>query len=821
MVKTYLGTGWEFARSGREEWRQARVPGHVHDDLLRHGLIEDPFYRMNEKECQWVDLEDWSYRCSFYWTPKKGMPRRILRFDGLDTVCSVFLNGDRIAEHDNMFLPLEVDVTSLLRKGANELRVEFSSAVRVAEERRRAYMAAEGIDASVSTFYERSFLRKAQYMFGWDWGPRLVSCGIWKPVQLLEYVSRITDVWARPRKVSARKWEVEVTWNVDEVDIPVALALNTEFASGSISETEANLGERKATLYVKNPELWQPGMGVEAKLYTLGIFLPGKKTDRWRSQLGKGIDVGFRTVELLREPDQWGESFEFLVNDTPVFCRGANWIPQHSCPTVGGDDRGSRQVWEMAQLNFNMVRIWGGCLYESDEFYRSCDQHGIMVWQDFPFACAYYPDDDATLSSIEKEARANIRRLRNHPSLVLWCGNNENQHMHEQQWGGDESPERFYGEKIYDELLPRVLKEEDPDRPYVHGSPSGKVEGKDSNMEGVGDSHCWEVWHGKGDWKHYEDSASRFSSEFGFASAPGLYTWSKAISKGDWKFDSEAVKWHDKTLKGYEKYISLIELHYPKIETLEDLVYYSQLNQRDALRHGIEHFIRSESCRGTLFWQYNDCWPAQSWAIRDFYGGFKWMHREIQRLYSPIVSTTRFTKSHVEFWLTNNSDEEINDHFWLMASARNLLTGEAKDVRRVLGQHDPVAVGKSALVASIPWAELDPLNDYVAHGYPDNYSFRILAEPKELKLQCPPITVHLDPSGSADVACASDMLDLMIYDPDDLKNISSASNLAFVERRYGSTFHGKPTIFFDHEPNRLVARSLAGFHEVEISRSPL
>ncbi len=812
MVETHLATGWEFClrtpspspspQGGGGHWRQARVPGHVHDDLVRHGVIEDPFFRLNERDCQWVDQEDWVYRCRFSWSAREGCPKRVLRFEGLDTVCSVFLNGDLIAESDNMFLPFEVDVSSLLR-ASNELVVEFSSAVRVAESRRAAYLAAERIDASVTTFYERSFLRKAQYMFGWDWGPRLVSCGVWKPVSLLEYDSRVTDVWARPKLVDG-EWLVDVSWEGEKLSKP---KLYTNRAQEVVS-----VGELSARIVVREPNLWWPrdfhASGERSASLHSGMISFGRDSLNFR--------YGLRTVELVREPDEWGESFEFVVNGERVFCKGANWIPDHSFPSLVSRDQYGSQVQAMRDLNFNMVRVWGGGLYESDAFYDACDAHGIMVWQDFPFACAYYSEDEAFLSSVEAEERSQIKRLRNHPSLVLWCGNNENQQMHEQRWGGAASPERFYGENIYDELLPRVLSSEDPDRPYVHGSPSGKVAGRDSNMDGVGDSHYWEVWHGKGDWKHYEESTSRFSSEFGFASSPSLHSWSKCLDRStDWKFDSGAVRWHDKTLKGYEKYISFIELHYPKVNTLEDLFYYSQLNQRDAMRCGIEHYLMSESCAGTLVWQFNDCWPAQSWAVQDSEGRMKPASWELARLYAEACLITRDRGSLLEIYLVASKSQRWRNR-WQSVSLYDTQSDKPKTFE--LLTHGDFAPRTPHLVATLPLDGINRDTAVLLIGAPTpgpHYQCRLLCEPKEARFVNCPLVAYLD---SGEMYFADDefpIVDLLVWDPDDLENVQSGAYEPYIEPLIEEWFLPK----FRREPKRLVARSLAGYHEVEITRS--
>ena len=345
MIERFLATGWEFCRAGESDWKQARVPGCVHDDLIRHGVIADPFYRMNERECAWVDDCDWVYRCRFDWSPVSGCPKRVLRFEGLDTVCTVFLNGEKIASHDNMFLPLEVDVTTLLRP-ANELRIEFSSAVRVANERRSRYLAQEGIDPSVTTFYERSFVRKAQYMFGWDWGPRLVSCGVWKPVSLLEYGSRVTDVWCRPKLVDG-EWLVDVSWEGERLSTPDIM----------IHEKGAEVAhcmDYGALLRVTEPKLWWPS--------DFRDYKTNHRSETYSGRIAFGEDTsqfgfGLRTVDLVRKPDKWGESFEFVVNGENVFGKGANWIPADTfAPRLTHDDY-ERLIRDSAAAHMNMLLV--------------------------------------------------------------------------------------------------------------------------------------------------------------------------------------------------------------------------------------------------------------------------------------------------------------------------------------------------------------------------------------------------------------------------------------------------------------------------------
>lgn len=588
---------WQFCVSGSSDWREAVVPGHVHCDLMRHGLIADPFVRENEKDCQWVDDRDWSYRCVFDWSSTTGLPRRVLRFEGLDTICSVFLNGEKIAEHDSMFVVLEIDVSSLLHEGANELRVDFLSAVRIGLERKAAYLASHGLAGDTPNFDERAFVRKAQYMFGWDWGPRLVSCGIWKPVVLVES------------------------------------------ADG------------------------------------------GDRTDR--------TDQADRTdtqrCELVQKADAEGASFEFLVDGKPFYALGANWIPDHSFPSQVSRERYRERLQQAKDLGINMLRVWGGGIYEDDAFYEICDELGILVWQDFMFACSYYPDDAAAQDEIRREAEYQICRLRHHPCIAIWCGNNECHQVWQDGWGGrDKQPPRFHGEVLYHEVLRDAVTRLDPDRPYWPGSPysSDSLQGQDApethglegratadsfygqdalgthGLEGHatavycnsgknGDQHYWDVWHGRGDWTYYRESDARFCSEFGFMSSPSAATWARAGIDISIDKEDPVARVHNKTGKPFNVIMDVVRLHYPEAKTLDEWSYYSQLNQRDAMRAAIEHYRFSGRCRGALLWQLNDCWPVESWSVLEFGGRKKAAAYELPRLFSPLLLSLTFEEGEV------------------------------------------------------------------------------------------------------------------------------------------------------------------------------
>ncbi|MEZ0324563.1 MAG: glycoside hydrolase family 2 protein [Fimbriimonas sp.] len=854
LQKTFLHSGWEFAEKGwpggkvatvSTGWLPAQVPGHVHLDLMANGIIADPFERMNELGCQWVDRADWSYKTSFEWAPKEGCPRRVLRFEGLDTVCSAFLNGELVAEHDNMFVPLEVDVTEKLIEGPNELRVDFQSAVRVGEERRAAYFEANGIAPDTLWFEERAFVRKAQYMFGWDWGPRLVSCGIWRPVCLIEFTARIIDV-----QVDAKR----------EADGTIALNVKTEYEGDGVTprhiygDRQFLDGKHKIHNMVRD---WTPGVmsfdeddPASVGPITLGFIsvlahaddsvlrdlnegkTPGWPTEDYPESYADDsyIWIGVSRPTLLQNHDAWGESFEFEVNGKKIWARGANWIPDHSFPSIIDKARLRDRLEKAKDMGFNMLRVWGGGLYETDEFYNLCDELGILVWQDFPFACSYYPDDEHWQEVIRKEAEVNIKRIRNHPCLALWCGNNENLEMHVNRWGGERQPPRYFGENHYDKVLPALVSELDPKTSYISTSPIGQPpeeQVKDQkrrgpNADGYGDQHNWDVWHGRGDWRHYTDSKGRFSSEYGFASSCSLSVWNKTLAEEDWDPHSPVVQWHDRTGKGHDTFHGFVKLHYPEPVTLEDWVYYSQLNQRDALRHGVEHYRRSEFCRGSLIWQLNDCWPVQSWSILDSDGNYKALAYELRRLHADVLVSLERQNENVKVWLVNHGAEA--DSGVVTVRAVHLGTGA---VLRTWASEE-LESGSDSIQLALEFS-------VAGLAVPDTILFACFPDP----LPCP------SPSEGGGVPGAWQLLgepkNSRFAEPEDLLFSTSEEGVLTLRLKAPVvdlmlTSEGDPSAFLDnfitspgeqvrvrlaYMPEFIEARSLAGEHRVKVTRGQL
>ena len=614
------------AAQAEGEWQPATVPGCVHTDLMAAGRIPDPFYGFNDLEVQWVADRDWLYRHTFDCPAEVLQKRRVeLACDGLDTYADVCLNGQRLARTDNMFRRWRWDVTGLLKESGNELLVLFESPVRKSAEVCEANpgLGEKRRDPS------RSYVRKAQYAFGWDWGPVLNTSGVWRPIYLEAYdEGRLADVCARiswddpARPVVHAIIEIEA---VAEARATVHAALSEHGCKAEASaDVEMKAGPKTVELElpVDDPQLWWPASAGPQNLYALSVDVTTPA-----GQLGaKEISVGLRRVELVREKDDEGESFVLHVNGEPIFCRGANWIPADSfLPRVTARDY---EEWVKAarDANMNMLRAWGGGIYEDDAFFDACDRMGVMVWIDFGFACATYPDFlDWFCDSVRAEAEDNVRRLRNHPSLVAWCGNNEC------QWLRPGYP----GDKLYDEVLPEVCARLDPTRPYWPGSPYG---GEDANDPSQGDQHCWRPWSMWGAPEEYRNYNGRFVSEFGMQALPPMETIRESIPSSGHHVQSRAMEHHNRMGRGTERlfcYLSAI-FHVPT--DLEDMVYLTQLMQGEYIKMGVEHW-RSRKFRtaGALFWQHNDCWPVTSWSCMDYKRRPKALWYYARRFFAPVL----------------------------------------------------------------------------------------------------------------------------------------------------------------------------------------
>ena len=763
-------------------------------DLHAAGIIAHPFEEMYEAGLQWVDESDWTYRGEFEWHPSASFPTRILKFHGLDTIARILLNGQEIGTHDNFFLPCEIDVSTSLVEGSNELLIEFSSAVAVGDSRRHEYFQKEGISPSVHHFDERAFVRKPGYMSGWDWGPRLVSCGIWQPIELLEFSARIEAFTLHQKPLSDGSFELTAELRISGEEQPVLTYNGTELSAGQNTWT------------VKDALWWPVGEGAQP-LQTVTVSLPSGD-----SQTKK---IGLRTIELLREKDSVGTSCEFAVNGRKIWARGANWIPNDSFPGRITRQEYSDAIDRYAALGMNMLRIWGGGLYETDDFYDACDRAGILVWQDFPYACSYYPDDALHREIAESEATHQVNRLKDRTSLALWCGNNENRAMWYGKWAGAENnPERFYGAPIYDETLKEVVSQNDAGRAYIESSPL-LVPG----MPGIehatenSDDHYWDVWHGRGDWGFYRDSKTRFSSEFGFASSCSMAVWNDVSSRPMGHLDP-TVRWHDKTNKAWETFHGMVLAHYPDPRDLEDWIYYSQLNQRDAMRFALEFYRGGDRCRGALIWQVNDCWPVQSWALEDYRRLLKPAGWEIARLYAGALLCADVTEGTLKVVLANDREIAVKDE--LVIELIDTMSGSVMEST----VHDAAVAAQSrSILASIDlsshFANSTVIRCRLA-GESAAERWVLLGEPKDTLTQSFELTANLV-EGTLIVQGRGLALDLVVWNEEDpAVLVDPQTGLAGFDA--GSYIDPVVRFRVNGPIGTLRARSLAGLHSIRLDR---
>nr|WP_036374617.1 glycoside hydrolase family 2 protein [Micromonospora sp. ATCC 39149] len=610
----------------------ATVPGCVHTDLLAAGLIPDPYLDDNETVLAWIGRTDWVYETVFD-APSGDADRVDLVCSGLDTVATVAVNGVEVGRAENMHRGHRFDVAAALRPGANGLTVRFDSPYRYAQAHRDRL--GDRPNAYPEPF---NFIRKTACNFGWDWGPTLVTAGIWQDIGLHAWsTARLATV--RPLvTVADGVGRVEVRVEVERVtDEPVTVHATV---AGAAAEAVVATGERTAALTVEvhDPALWWPRGYGEQPLHPLAVTLraaDGRELDAWSRR------VGFRTVRLDTGADEHGSAFTLVVNDVPVFVRGANWIPDDVFGNRVTRARLAGRFEQAVGANINLLRVWGGGRYESEDFYDLADSLGLLVQQDFLFACAAYPEEEPFRSEVEAEAREQVTRLAAHPSLVLWTGNNENiWGWHDWDWQ-HRLAGRTWGRGYYLDLLPRVVAELDPTRPYWPGSPWSGGEDIHPNDPAHGTMHIWDVWN-TDDYTRYREYVPRFVAEFGYQGPPAYATLRRAISDDPLAPDSPGMAHHQKAIDGDAKLRRGLDAHLPPPADFADWHYFTQLNQARAIQLGVEHFRSYRPvCMGTIVWQLNDCWPVTSWAAVDGDGRRKPLWYALRRAYADRLLTVQ------------------------------------------------------------------------------------------------------------------------------------------------------------------------------------
>lgn len=684
MDVLFLHNNWTFRNYTKQDvWKPAVVPGVVHLDLLRNKHIPDPFYGDNEQQVSWIAEQEWEYKTLFFVSKQQLQKENLnLVFEGLDTYCTVYLNKNKILSCYNMFRTWRVVVKQLLQEGQNELRLVFHSAIH--EGKKKAALVPLSIAGDDK--YNKVFTRKAQYHYGWDWGPTFITCGIWRPVKL--------EMW---NSATIRGLQVNHQ-TINKKSAELQLGVRVEGRSASVYTLEVRDVKTKKVLgkspllandtndvvtvdcRINNPKLWWcNGLG-EPYLYTLGITL---KNERGISISTITKNIGLRTIKLMQEKDSIGSSFSFVLNGKPVFIKGANYIPQDSFLPRLTQIHYNNLLKDVVASKMNMLRVWGGGVYEDDIFYELCDKYGIMVWQDFMFACAMNPGDTEFLDNVRHEVRDNVQRLQHHASIALWCGNNENNEGWF-NWGWQKSLN--YSEKdsalvwnwykaLFHKLIPEELQTNDPTRQYVASSPLYGWGKKESMTHG--DSHYWGVWWGLEPVETYNQKVGRFMSEYGMQAVPMPETLQRVIPDGQMNVQSKALKNHQKHPTGFENLQTyLLRVFKPAVDFFA-YTYQTQLLQKHTISLAIEAHRRAKTrCMGTLYWQFNDCWPVVSWAGRDSEGRWKALQYNLPKVFDNIIVSAVQDGTNVTPVLINDGLELFSGelHYSLLTFDGAILT---------------------------------------------------------------------------------------------------------------------------------------------------
>ena len=671
-----INANWKFKQQAQNEWLDATVPGCVHTDLLKNKKIEDPFYRLNEHDQQWIDKLNWEYKTTFEVAP--GIEKRdriVLDFKGLDTYADVFVNEKQVLVADNMFREWMADIKKAVKPGTNDLRIVFRSPIVEGLKKYDAngyVIPVSGNDLAEIGKVEGGkmvsvYTRKAGYHFGWDWGPRLVSSGIWRPVYLRAWdEAGIKDLQIVQNSVTKEKAEMTANFEIEaEANASAELTIESEGVVIATQKIDLEKGVKTypVNFTITNPKLWWTnGLGEQA-LYTINGKLTTSDNESTASQR-----IGIRTLKLVRNKDAKGTTFYFELNGVPVFMKGANYIPNDMFPARVTEEN-YRKVIETSRIsNFNMLRVWGGGIYENDIFYDLCDEAGILIWQDFMFACAMFPNDQPFLDNVKQEAIDNVKRLRNHPSIALWCGNNEILAAWF-GWGWNKIEEKKNPENaakiwksyqdIFHTILPEVIAKYDSGRSYWDSSPSSGM-GIPADLAN-GDEHYWGVWWGKEPFKNYATHLARFMSEYGFQSFPELKTVKDYALPEDFNIYSDVMKSHQRSSIGNGTIEEYMLRDYNKPKDFESFLYVGQVLQAEGVKFAMEGHRRAMPyCMGTLFWQINDCWPVASWSSTDYYQRWKAQQYFAKKSYAPVIISPAVSGDSVRIFVVSDLLKPFN-----------------------------------------------------------------------------------------------------------------------------------------------------------------
>jgi len=772
----------------------AEVPGTIFEALYDNNIIEDPFYGLREHEVSWVYESEWDYKTVFDLNPSFLDHNNILlRFHGLDTISEIILNGENLGITNNMFIRYDFKVKTKLKDKGNSLIVKFRSPTLTAREE----IEKSGINLNTggAAIPGVPYLRKAQYSFGWDWGPKLPDIGIWKPVELIGYdnlkidsvyitqklhynksIDRITDL-GEITELGAISTDLSINVNL-ESDLQTnelhQCSLNIELKApdGKTFTTEISIDSLTPTVEfnLEYPYLWWTHDLGTPNLYDLTVVISKNGIiDSYKQK------VGIREILLIQNSDEWGESFFFRLNGIPIFAKGANWIPIDSF-IPRGKKRGIYQsnLINAKEANMNMIRIWGGGIYEDDLFYDLCDELGILAWQDFPFACAVYSYNEEFFENFKLEATQNILRLRNHPSLALWCGNNEIEwlwkwELQNAEITQDDKINEFKSGylAVFENILPELINTYDPNHPYWPSSPSNGFVGEDlgtqnSNSPDIGDSHFWDVWHRNKPFKAYRKFDSRFMSEFGYESFPSVKTLEDFCPKEQFNFFSPIMENHQKNSAGNKKILDYMKKRFEIPSEFENQVILSQITQAEAIEYGVEHWRRNRNnyhCMGSLYWQLNDCWPVASWSSLDYFNRWKALHYYAKRFYHPVFPSVKEDAKSVEFWVSNDlrTSQKMQFEWKIYRSDGKVEKNDSYE-----SEINPCSAKKIGMVDVSDLNKSDKiLSNYIVffvlryqnlEGEQEFHGFRLFSAPKKFQLKDPHLQCELSEYSCEDIS---------------------------------------------------------------------
>lgn len=751
---------WQFKNSKDPNWLPARVPGTVHLDLMNNKVISDPYKDENEKKVQWIENEDWDYQATFTISAQELKNDNIdLVFNGLDTFSEIYLNGKLLKKTDNMFRKWNIPVKQYLKAGKNTIQVNFKSAVNTGKE------LAKKVPFTMPES-PRSFVRKAQYQFGWDWGPRLVTAGIWKDVQL--------EFWNNAKIITVKDIQKRTSETSDDLHFDVEIyAQNAGDYTLDLNKNHQKVSLKKGNNTISVPyetsgmKLWQPSGRGEANLYDFEV----KLSKNQKHIDTKNIRIGLRTVELVQEKDEKGKSFYFKVNGQPLYIKGTNWIPGDSFSPRMTKEKYRKLIKDTKDAHMNMIRIWGGGIYEDDEFYKACDENGILVWQDFMFAGSFYPADEVFLNNVKEEVKDQVNRLQNHPSIALWCGNNEIDeaivnwgYQKQFKYSKNDSLQVWKDyKKLFHEVIPNALAEnlKSDKNIYWPSSPSIGWGHKESLTEG--DSHYWGVWWGEQPFEIYNEKVGRFMSEYGFQGTPSLET-TKSMFSGipDLSLQNSTIKAHEKHARGWDIINEYLKRDYKIPTDFVQYNYLSQLLQAKGMQIAIEAHRRAKPYNmGTLYWQLNDCWPVVSWSSIDYLGNWKAFHYQVKRSFEPVLVSIAETDKSYDVYLVSDLLKELKADInfqlidfkgkvlWKANQSDNIKADVSKKIRSInkseLAQFD---LSKAVLKIS---AEKDTTFEKL-------FFFN---KPKDVKLSKPEITIRK--ISSTEIEVSTDILAKDVY----------------------------------------------------------